>query len=126
MRSGQDSRWYSGAGLHRPVVLHVDEPVHVVPDGVSVTTVRVEDDQAVVDVVTTVANAGLTTQTITVDTSLDAPDGGAVERDATPSTLAPGETALVRQRFYVQQPQLWGPDHPALYRPHLAGGGDRH
>ena len=46
MRSGQDSRWYSGAGLHRPVVLHVDEPVHVVPvhvvpDGVSVTTVRV-------------------------------------------------------------------------------------
>ena len=46
VRSGQDSRWYSGAGLHRPVVLHVDEPVHVVPvhvvpDGVSVTTVRV-------------------------------------------------------------------------------------
>ena len=64
MRSGQDSRWYSGAGLHRPVVLHVDEPVLVVPDGVSVTTVRVEDDQAVVDVVTTVANAGLTTQTM--------------------------------------------------------------
>ena len=24
VRSGQDSRWYSGCGLHRPVVLHVD------------------------------------------------------------------------------------------------------
>ena len=36
------------------------------PDGVRVTTVRVEDDQAVVDVATTVANAGLTTRTVTV------------------------------------------------------------
>ena len=115
VRSGQDSRWYSGSGLHREVRLHVDEPVHVVPDGVAVTTVRIEDDQAVVDVVTTVANAGLTTQTVSVDTTLAAPDGGAVERDATPSTLAPGETALVRQRFYVQQPRLWGPESPSLY-----------
>ena len=115
MRSGQDSRWYSGAGLYREVRLHVDEPVHVVPDGVAVTTVRVEDDQAVVDVVSTLANAGLTTQTVTVDTALVAPDGGVMERDATPSTLAPGETALVRQRFYVQRPRLWGPDHPSLH-----------
>ncbi|MHA6526062.1 glycoside hydrolase family 2 TIM barrel-domain containing protein [Tessaracoccus sp. G1721] len=122
VRSGQDSRWYSGSGLHRPVVLHVDDPVHVVPDGVTVTTVRVEDDQAVVDVVSTLANAGLTTRTITVDTALAAPDGGVVERDSTPSTLAPGETALVRQRFYVQQPQLWGPEHSALYTATLSLG----
>ncbi len=114
VRSGQDSRWYSGAGLHRPVVLHVDEPVHVVPDGVAVTTVRVEDDQAVVDVVTTVANAGLTTQTLNVATTLCGPDGGQAERDETPSTLAPGETALVRQRFYIQEPSLWGPKSPEL------------
>ena len=33
VRSGQDSRWYSGCGLHRPVALHVDDPVHIVPDG---------------------------------------------------------------------------------------------
>ena len=115
VRSGQDSRWYSGAGLHRPVVLHVDEPVHVVPDGVAVTTVRVEDDQAVVDVVTTMRNAGMATATVVAETVLRDADGGEVERDATPSTLAPGETALVRQRFYVQQPRLWSPDHPWLY-----------
>ncbi len=115
VRSGQDSRWYSGAGLHRPVLLHVDEPVHIVPDGVTVTTLRVEDDQAVVDVVTTVANKGLATRTLDVATTLRAPDGAEAERDTAPSTLAPGETALVRQRFYVQAPQLWGPDSPKLY-----------
>lgn len=115
VRSGQDSRWYSGAGLHRPVVLHVDGPVHVVPDGVAVTTVRVEDDQAVVDVVTTVRNAGMATATVVAETVLRDTDGREVERDATPSTLAPGETALVRQRFYVQRPLLWSPEHPSLY-----------
>ncbi len=38
VRSGQDSRWYSGAGIHRPVVLHVVDPLHVALDGVRVTT----------------------------------------------------------------------------------------
>lgn len=115
VRSGQDSRWYSGAGLHRPAVLHVDAPVHVVPDGVTVTTVRIDEEQAVVDVLTTVANAGLSTRTATVTTTLSGPDGHEVERDSTPSTLAPGEKAVVRQRLYVRKPALWSPDSPALH-----------
>lgn len=121
VRSGQDSRWYSGAGLHRPALLHVSAPLHVVPDGVTVTTVRVEEDQAVVDVVTRVANAALSTRTVTVSTTVIGPEGQEVERDATPSTLAPGEDAVVRQRLYIQDPALWEPDAPALHtaRVHL-------
>ncbi|WP_210509090.1 glycoside hydrolase family 2 TIM barrel-domain containing protein [Naasia sp. SYSU D00057] len=124
VRSGEDSRWYSGTGLHRPVLLHVDAPVHVVPDGVTVSTVRIEDDQAVVDVVTTVANAGLSTRTVTVSTSVTGPDGAEVERDSTPSTLAPGEQAVVRQRLYLRQPALWSPDSPALHTARVGLGGD--
>lgn len=115
VRTGQDSRWYSGAGLHRDVVLYVDEAIHIVPDGLVVTTVRVEEDQAVVEAVATVANAGLTTRTLDVVTVLSGGGDEEVGREATPSTLAPGETAVVRQRFYLQQPRLWGPDHPDLY-----------
>jgi beta-galactosidase len=122
VRTGEDSRWYSGAGLHRPVLLHVDAPVHVVPDGVRVTTVRVEDDQAVVDVATTVANAGLSTRTVTVSTTVTDPDGRVVEQDATPSTLAPGERAVVRQRLYLRDPALWGPDSPALHTARVSLG----
>jgi beta-galactosidase len=128
VRSGEDSRWYSGTGLHRPVLLHVDAPVHIVPDGVHVTTVRVEDDQAVVDVVTRLANAGMSTRTVTVVTAVSDPAGAEVERDATPSTLAPGETALVRQRLYLRDAPLWSPDAPALHtaRVGLDGNGDAH
>ena len=124
VRSGQDSRWYSGTGLHRPVLLHVDAPAHIVPDGVTVSTVRIEEDQAVVDVVTTVANAGLATRTVTVGTTVMDPDGREVERDATPSTLAPGEQAVVRQRLYLLAPALWSPDSPALHTARVGLGED--
>ncbi|NTW42410.1 MAG: glycoside hydrolase family 2, partial [Cellulomonadaceae bacterium] len=50
VRSGQDSRWYSGSGLHRPVLLHVTDALRIPPDGVVVTTERVEPGMAVVDV----------------------------------------------------------------------------
>ncbi len=99
VRAGQDSRWYAGAGLHRPVLLHVDEPAHVVPDGVRVTTVRIEDDHAVVEVATTLTQRGLTTAELTLSTVVDGPDGARVEGDETPVTVAPGCTTVVRQRL---------------------------
>ena len=120
VRSGEDSRWYSGTGLHRPVLLHVDEAVHIVPDGVSVTTVRIEHDQAVVDVATTIVNAGLSSRTVAVSSRIADADGATVEGDETPATVAPGEEIVVRQRLYIQRPALWSPDAPALHTARVA------
>lgn len=114
-RNGLDSRWYSGAGLHRSLVLHVNPPVHIAVDGVRVTTLDVEDDQAVIEVATTVANAGPTTVTARVSTTIADPSGAQVEADETPVTVVPGGTALVRQRLYLADPQLWSADEPNLY-----------
>jgi hypothetical protein len=107
VRSGQDSRWYSGCGLHRPVVLHVDDPVHILPDGVRVTTLDVEPDQAVVEVATRVTNQTPTTTTATLSTTVAVADGRPVDVDESPVTLAPGETALVRHRMYLPDPRRW-------------------
>ena len=115
LRSGQDSRWYSGCGLHRPVLLHVDEPVHIAPDGIRVTTVDLEPDQAVVEVATRVVNQTSVTTTATLTTTITDPAGQQVEGDQTPVTMAPGETALVRHRLYLADPALWSVDDPQLY-----------
>ena len=115
VRSGQDSRWYSGAGLHRPVFLHVNHPLHIALDGVRITTLDVEPDQAVVEVATSVVNEGLNTQTVTLTTPSTVRAGEQVEADATPVTVAPGETCLVRQRMYLTDPALWSVDHRILY-----------
>lgn len=37
-----NSRWYSGAGIYRPVHLIVDNPVHLVQDGIQITTISLE------------------------------------------------------------------------------------
>jgi hypothetical protein len=126
VRSGQDSRWYSGAGLHRPVFLHVNHPLHIALDGVRITTLDVEPDQAVVEVATSVVNEGLNTQTVTLSTTVHGPTGAQVEGDETPVTVAPGETCLVRQRMYVVDPARWSVDDPSLYtaRSTLGAAGD--
>ncbi|WNM26179.1 glycoside hydrolase family 2 TIM barrel-domain containing protein [Demequina capsici] len=120
VRSGEDSRWYSGAGLHRPVLLHVDQPVRVVTDGIAVVTERVEQDQAVVSVATSVVNDTRATRTVRVKTTVTDASGAQVEGDSTPLTLAPGETSLVRQHLYIADPALWGPDSPTLYTASVA------
>ena len=115
VRTGRDSRWYSGTGLIRPVQLRVDEPLHILPDGIAVTTVRLEEDQAVVEVVTTVANAGLVTGDTSVLTRLTSPDGTRADSDRTPVTVPPGASCLVRQRFYLPGALLWSDLDPNLY-----------
>lgn len=114
-RAGEDSRWYSGAGLHRPVELHVDPLVHVAPDGVRVTTLGVEDGVAAVEVAVTVANGGHRTVTTRVRTAVDGPDGAALDADSSPVTLGPGAVTTVRHRYHLDGAALWSVDSPALH-----------
>lgn len=113
-RAGEDSRWYSGAGLHRPVALHVLKPVHIVPDGVVIETKSIDDGDAIVEVRTTVRNTDRITRTVRVASSV-AFDGTAADGDDTPITLAPGERGVVRHRLAVADARLWSPEDPALY-----------
>ena len=59
VRTGEDSRWYSGAGLHRPVRLHVLPAVHVVPDGVTAATLELDGEVATVEVAITVRSSAM-------------------------------------------------------------------
>lgn len=115
LRAHEDSRWYTGAGLYRDTRLIVTELVHVMPNGVRITTPDVDDERAVVEVATSVHNESLETKTLTVHTKLRDPDGAPAASDAAPVTLRSGETATVRQRLYVDEPRLWDTESPALY-----------
>ena len=114
-RAYDDSRWYSGAGIHRDVVLTVTELVHVEHDGVRITTPDIDAERGVVAVATSVVNEGVETRTLRVRTELHGPDGEVVARDSSPITLRAGATGLVRQRLYVPRPELWSVDSPALH-----------
>jgi beta-galactosidase len=114
-RAHQDSRWYPGIGIHRDTSIIVKELVHVALDGVKITTPDVDSERAVVAIATTVQNEGINTQTVSVATEIRDANGGSVASDTTPVTLVPGESAVVRQRLYVDAPALWSVDSPNLY-----------
>jgi beta-galactosidase len=113
--SHDDSRWYSGAGIYRPVHLVVGGPVHLALDAVHVTTPTVDDDGAVVAVATTMVNESLVTSSTTVTTEVLDDGGRVVARDIAPLTLFPSRTETLRQRLFLARPRCWSVDAPHLY-----------
>ena len=115
-KAHKDSRWYSGAGIYRPVHLLVADPVHIALDGLRVTTPDIDAERAVVAVATTVANDTRhtrTTRVVLVDhRRRTAPRSRSARR---PSPCCPAPPSTARARLVVPTPALWHPDHPALY-----------
>lgn len=112
------SRWYSGAGIYRHVRLVVTEPIHVVENGVFVSTPEVSARQATVRVQVLVTNNLL--EPITVQTTLIAPNGKKVgtisTSDASSAVTKVGRMEQFIQQISIPKPQLWDLADPKLYR----------
>ena len=111
-----NSRWYSGSGIYRHVWLMVTDPVHVGHWGVYVTTPEVSEDQATVNVETTLNNETETPQEVALNTHLVTPEGDVVETVTASLDLAPESSKVVMQVATVNDPQLWSTEAPNLYR----------
>jgi hypothetical protein len=114
-RTHEDSRWYSGAGIHRPVHLVVSALTHIALDGVRVTTIDVDEDFATVEVATTIEHDGRGLATFDLLTEIRDGGGAVVATATSPVTVLPGEPAVVRQRVLLAEPALWSTESPALY-----------
>ncbi|PZE67380.1 glycoside hydrolase family 2 [Curtobacterium sp. MCPF17_018] len=116
VRAHEDARWYTGAGLHRDVRLHLTNLAHLAVEGPRITTPDVDDERAVVEIATDVANESAGTTTLTVHTSIASPSGDVAAEDTALVTVRAGAVATVRQRLYVERPTRWDINNPALYR----------
>lgn len=114
-RCGKDSRWYSGAGLYRPVHLLTAPDTYVTPSGIRVFTEEITGDLAIIEVAVSVASVATSIRTIDVALEIHDPDGRPVASGRTPVTLLPGESVISRQRFVVTSPQAWSAETPHLY-----------
>ncbi len=123
-RAGDDSRWYSGAGIYRNVWLLSAGPVHLAPDGLQVRTPEIDGDGAVVTVAAEVRNRSLGSSQSMFRVEVVDAEGEVVASSEAPVTTVPGDTITARTRMYVAGAERWGPDHPYLYtcRATLADG----
>ncbi|MBQ2634451.1 MAG: DUF4982 domain-containing protein [Oscillospiraceae bacterium] len=108
------SRWYPGAGIYRDVWLHQGELIHVPPEGVRLTTAELEDDYSLVLADVSVRNSGLEAKKLRLRVTLTAPDGRETWAENVLSILQT-ETVQAHLRLVVDDPDLWSPEHPALY-----------
>lgn len=109
------SRWYSGAGIYRHVRLVTVHPVHVAPWGVYVTTPEVTTAAATVKIQTTLTNTTALPGTLTLRSSLIAPDGQTLATTGSQITLQPGKQDTLTQQIKVPRPQLWSLESPQLH-----------
>jgi beta-galactosidase len=116
--SGQPaSRWYTGAGIYRHVRLVTTDPVHIEHWGTFVTTPRVTNTNAEVNVRSTVVNQSSQARAVSLQIQLVNPDGRVVGTAETkPRTLAAGETADFTQDLNVKSPARWDITNPNLYK----------
>jgi beta-galactosidase len=109
---GENSRWYSGSGIYRPVYLEITSPNRIAVWGVAVTTPEATTESATVQVKVELENQqGAVDNRVRVRV-MD-PDGKpagvaetAVERG--------GDTATAAVR--LRGARLWSPASPVLYR----------
>ena len=111
------SRWYSGAGIYRPVRLVFTDPVHIAHWATFVTTPQTGRERAVVRVRSEVVNQSGRARDVALRIEILGPDGKSVGAARTErQTVGAGKPAVFEREIVVRNPRLWDIDSPALYR----------
>ena len=114
--TGKNSRWYSGSGIYRHVVLQVTDKVHIPIWGISVTTPEVNKEKATVKLNIKIANEENKSGKLQITTRLISPiDQENIEAKTTTDKFS-GEMADAEQIFELKNPALWSIDTPQLYQ----------
>ncbi|MBK1875287.1 beta-galactosidase GalB [Pelagicoccus mobilis] len=109
------SRWYPGAGLYRNTWINYTNPVHVARNGTFVTTPKVDDSSAQVDIAIDVNNQSGAPAKIELRTRILDPEHRPVVSKRTGPFQITGETGSYEQTLRVKKPALWDLDTPHLY-----------
>ncbi len=109
-RNQPNSRWYTGAGIYRPVWLLSGDKCHILPDGVKVTTICHNPACILVETETSMdevneGEAGL----------------GEAGQNELRVCIYEGENKIVeangkKTNIEIPQAKLWSAEHPYLYR----------
>jgi beta-galactosidase len=109
------SRWYPGAGIYRKIVMAITEPVHIAHWGTYITTPKVADESATINVCTTVENHNKSNSKIALDAALIDPDGKIIAIQTNDSKIPGNSSKDINQVFIIPNPQRWDITSPKLY-----------
>lgn len=112
---GLNSRWYSGSGIYRDVLLVLTEKIHVGIWGTKITTNKLEANKALVDVEIELENETKLDSPIDVLINIKDSRGVIVTSLTTKATLLASNKAKIKHQIKIANPHLWDIDSPQLY-----------
>ncbi len=112
---GENSRWYTGSGIYRHVWLQVVSAVHIDNWGTYITTPIVTNNEALVNIKTTLNNKSKESSAIKLVTKIFDKSSRQVAEIETSATIELGKSSLLNQELKVINPLLWSNESPNLY-----------
>lgn len=112
---GGNSRWYSGSGIYRHVWLKTVPAVHLAQWGTFISTPKVSESSASIQVKSKVVNDSKAPATLRLVTHYLEPKGAEVGKTESNLTLQPGEQQEVSGTSVIKDPKFWTLENPNLY-----------
>jgi len=113
---GENSRWYSGSGIYRHVWLQIVSPIHIATWGTYITTPQVTEKEALINIKTSLVNNSNEESVIKLVTKIINLKTLEQIQVETEKTIQPGKTIEIVQDMKLNNPSLWSPDSPVLYK----------
>ena len=107
--------WYEGAGIYRHTYLTVTDKLHVKKWGTYVTTPSVSEEEATVEVETTVVNKFANGEKAVLETTIYDKNGVECAQGSVEFEVGMLDEAVLKQTFTVKNPMLWDIENPNLY-----------
>lgn len=111
----KNSRWYTGSGIYRNVKLIIGDKIHIKLDGVKITTPNISDNEALVEIETTVENESFENKSGYILNEIFDNNENLIAKDLAPITFFIDEEVSIKQRVLIENPKLWDTENPNLY-----------
>jgi|GEM_PF-640587 len=113
---GDNSRWYSGSGIYRHVVLTITDKMRIVPWGVFISTTSADSSKAELNLVATVENRTTEKKQIQFNVEIVDPESRTVSSKKMTTLISHSVQSKLKFQITVLDPQLWSIDSPSLYK----------
>ncbi|MFV0541521.1 MAG: sugar-binding domain-containing protein [Aestuariibaculum sp.] len=110
-----NSRWYTGSGIYRNVRLVAVNNLHVAHWGTYVTTPKVLNEKALVNLEVTLQNETQTEKQYKLESVILNALGVQVAQASSEDKISPDTSKVSNQEFEVVDPILWDTKNPYLY-----------
>lgn len=111
----KNSRWYSGSGIYRHVWIDVTDKTHIEQWGVAITTPKINESEALVEVKTLVNNDSETQKSIKLNTDILNNNSKVASHEVDAFVIEANSSKEIVQQINVENPKLWSTDSPNLY-----------